>query len=189
MLGNLAEGDLIRRAQAGDAAAFDHLVRHYGRLVLSLARRIVRHSQDAEDVAQEAFLRFYRSLDRVDPDRPLQPWLVRLTLNAARNHVSRNPAQGEQPLTGECKGSAPGAAEASLAAGDIRKALTLALATIPERERVVFILRDLQGLEVRVIAEALKLSPVTIRRQSTSARHKVVAWIRLHRPDLLTRGE
>lgn len=183
-MGTPSEGELIRRAQAGDSAAFDQLIRRHGGLVLGLARRVVRHRQDAEDVAQEAFLRLYRFIDRVDPARSLEPWLVRVTLNAARSHRSRNPSQGEEALEGEWAGKARGP-EAALTAGEIRGALATALAGLPEREREVFILRDVQGLEVMVIAEALDLSPVTVRRQSTSARRKVVAWFRRHRPDLL----
>ena len=79
-------------------------------------------------------------------------------------------------------GAGPGA---GLVAGEVRAALREALGTLPERERIVFVLRDVQGLEVAVVAEALGVSPVTVRRQSMEGRRKLLAWLRRHRPDLV----
>lgn len=176
------------RARAGDARAFDRLVERHGRLVLSVARNLLGHREDAEDVAQEVFLRFYRSLGRFDPSRPVEPWLVRITVNCARSHRRRRDRDGMSSLEdtpGEPaapRGKGPGAA---LDAAEVRAALRAGLATLPERERLVFVLRDVQGLEVTVVAEALGVSPVTVRRQSMEGRKKLLAWLRAHRPDLV----
>lgn len=187
MEGCVLDSQLLHRARAGDANAFDELVARHGRLVLSLARKITGHRQEAEDVAQETFLRFYRSLDRVDPDRPLEPWLVRLTINAARSQVARRPGRREETLSDnhgiqENPGSDP---SRSLEQAQLREALELALAALPERERLVFLLRDREGLDVVLISEALGVAEVTVRRQSTEARRKVAEWFRKNRPELL----
>jgi len=69
----------LERAMGGDRAAFDELLRCYERRVLMTAWRILGSKEDAQDAAQEVFLRLYRQLQRVDPKRPLMPWLYRMT--------------------------------------------------------------------------------------------------------------
>lgn len=186
MEGFIEDGELVRRARNGDTAAFDELVARHGRLVLSLARKIVRNRTEAEDIAQETFLRFFRSLDRLDPARPLEPWLVRLTVNAARSQVTRRPQRREEQLPEERELS-PGRGDpaVSLQNTQLRQALQAAIETLPERERLVFLLRDQEGLDAGTIAEALGVADVTIRRQSMEARRKVAAWFRQHRPELI----
>src|SRR5436190_281439 len=88
------DAELIRRTLAGDQAAFEGLVgRHHGDLLRTL-RRITRRVEDAEDAAQEAFLRAYRALDRFDLARPFRPWLwtigIRLALQGLARKEQRN---------------------------------------------------------------------------------------------------
>ncbi|MDH3284806.1 MAG: sigma-70 family RNA polymerase sigma factor [Acidobacteriota bacterium] len=184
---SILSSDLIRRAKSGERDAFDRLVAEFGRLVLSLALRMVGHRQDAEDVAQEVFLRLFRALDGIDETRSLEPWLVRVTLNVARNRLSRGPARREEPLTSraESRASASAGPDVSVRSADVRAALRGAVRELPTQEATVFVLRDLQGVTVATIAEALGSSQVTVRRQSTSARKKVLVWLRRHRPELV----
>lgn len=178
----------VRKAQAGDRAAFGCLIEHFGRTVMQVARSIVGNAVDGDDVAQESFLRFYGSIDRVDPSRPLEPWLVRLTVNAARNHVSRHPGRRESSLDEAVlarRSGSPGPA-GEMHRGDLRAALTEAMRTLSEREREVLILRDMQDLEVSTIAEALEISPITVRRLSSKGRSKVHRWFEGNRPELLS---
>jgi RNA polymerase sigma-70 factor (ECF subfamily) len=155
--------------------------------VLSIARRVTGHASDADDVAQESFLRIYGSLGRVDPSRPLEPWIVRITLNVARTFVERRRARGALVAPGVAGGpvETPPVAEARAAAGDLRHALHEALQTLPERERLVFELRELEGMETAAVAESLDVSPITVRRQVMGARTKLTAWFRKHRPELV----
>lgn len=186
-LGDAADGELVRRAQDGDRDAFDRLLKRHGSLVLSIARSVTRHREDAEDVAQDVFVRLFRTIGRVDPERPLEPWLVRMTLNAARSHVARSPARTEGELDEAHPAAARGSTQADhVRAGEFRRALSLALATLTEREREVFILREVHELEVVVIAQALGTAEVTIRRQSSDGRRKIIAWFRRNRPELVT---
>lgn len=181
-----SDTDLLLLAQAGDREAFDQLVSRHGRMVLSIARGITRNPADAEDAAQEVFVRFFRTLDRVDPEKPLEPWLVRLTVNASRSLVSRGPRARERvladPETRAGEGGSPGEA---LDRREFFESLALAMESLGEREREVFQLRDIQGLETALIAEALGISDITVRRQSGEARRKVVEWFRKHRPEFL----
>ena len=184
-----ADSDLLRKARAGDPAAFDALVARHGRLVLAVARRVTGHREDAEDVAQEAFLRFYRALADFDPSRPVEPWLVRITLNVARSHLRRAPSRREEGLPERPLAGAPGAGpEQRLHAAEIRRVLLAAAEELGERERLVFLLRDIEELPAALIARALEISEVTVRRQSSEGRKKIMAWLRRHHPELLPPG-
>lgn len=180
----IGERELLLAAQDGDREAFDALVALHARMVLAIARRITRSREDAEDAAQEVFVRLYRSLAKLDAERGAAAWLVRATLNVARSFVTRSPRRREDALDG-----APERADLAadptrpLREVQFRSALEAAVGTLSAREREVFTLRDVEGLDVDLIAAALSLSEVTVRRQSGDARRKVLAWFRVHRPE------
>ena len=88
---------LLARARQGDVAAFETVVRRYQRRVYGVALRIVRAHDVADDVAQEAFVRAWRSLDRFELGRPFGPWVCRIAANLAVNHV-RSPRAREEGL-------------------------------------------------------------------------------------------
>lgn len=79
------ESGLISRAQQGDAAAWEQVVRQHQESVFRLAYLLLGDADDAEDVAQETFIRAFGALDRFDTSRPLRPWLLRIAANLARN--------------------------------------------------------------------------------------------------------
>jgi RNA polymerase sigma-70 factor (ECF subfamily) len=81
----VSEADLVLRAQAGDAAAYDTLVREHQQAAFRLAYLLLGDATDAEDVAQEAFIRAFKALRRFDVTRPFRPWLLSITANLARN--------------------------------------------------------------------------------------------------------
>src|SRR6185295_16311297 len=112
--------DLLAKAQGGNLFAFEEMVKRYQRRVYSTAFRILRRHDLADDVAQETFLRAYRSLDRFDRGRPFGPWICRIAANLAVNHVrsprareqalpeghGEQPAVSQDPLTGVLEGEA-----------------------------------------------------------------------------------
>lgn len=176
------EQDLLRRARSGDRSAFDQLVALHGSLVLTVARSITRHRQDAEDVAQECFLRLFQSLDRLDETRPLEPWLVTVTLNLARNRVARRPERTESELAETGFWASP--QDDLMKQADqvaLRKLLHEAVESLPTRMREAFVLRDVLELDVQWVAEALGITGVTVRRLSTEARSRIAQWIEKHR--------
>lgn len=167
--------DAVRRALAGDAEAFEEIVRRHERRVHGLARRLLGHAQDAEDAAQEAFFRLYRALGRLDPERPVLPYLYRLTVNVCRDLGRRRRLRAVVPLSeagGELRdrGADP-AATAGLA--EERRVAAAALRALPERQRTALVLRDVQGLSTREVAEVLGVTEVTVRTQICRARLKV----------------
>jgi RNA polymerase sigma-70 factor (ECF subfamily) len=170
---------LLERALAGDAAAFEQIVRRHERRVLTLAWRLLGSMADAQDAAQEVFIRTFRFLHRFDVKRPLEPWLVRLTVNVCRD-LGRKKGKRREVFS-EVDGfltefpslMSAGDPHTELAAQQQRDMLHAALATLPEKERAAIVLRDLEGLSTAEVAQALGSSEATVRAQISSARVKI----------------
>jgi RNA polymerase sigma-70 factor (ECF subfamily) len=150
--------ELAQRLALDLDAAFADLVLGHQDLVFGVALRVVGRA-DAEDVAQEVFVRAYRALKRYPPDRVrallLRPWLARITLNAARNHLrSRRPAGG---LDAAPDPAAPPSAEpVSLAERrEERQLWSRLLAGLPDRYRLAVALRHVEGLSYPELAATL----------------------------------
>lgn len=165
------------RSRSSDAEAFEALVRRHERRVYGLARRLLGRPEDAEDAAQEAFLRLYRALDRLDPGRPVLPYLYRLTINVCRDLGRRLRLSAAVPLDDLGPGREPTDAGADTAAAarlaEERRVAAAALRSLPEKQRAALVLRDLQGLTTREVAQVLGTSEVTVRTQICRARLKV----------------
>ena len=82
----MSDADLIRHARQGDELAYEALVRQHQEAVFRLAYLLLGDAGDADDVAQETFIRAFRTLDRFDASRPMRPWLLQIAANLARNH-------------------------------------------------------------------------------------------------------
>jgi RNA polymerase sigma-70 factor (ECF subfamily) len=163
-------GDLIERAATGDASAFEQIVVRTERRVLLLAFRMLGNMADAEDATQEVFLRAYKYLHRFDRRRPLEPWLIRMTINVCRDIRRKRKVQTEEVF--DVPREAPDA-HSEVALDEQKGLLRLALAKLPEKERAVLILRDLEGRPTREVAEILGTSESTVRAQLSNARMKV----------------
>ena len=164
---------LVQRVRAGDDGAFDELVRLYMRQALQVAFRVVGHREDAEDLLQEAFLAAHQYLDSFDASRPFGPWLMRIIANRGANlRRSRTRRQTEDEVDGVS--TAPSALEESERA-EMREILTRALATLPERQRLIVTLFDVDGMTSTEIGEMLELAPGTVRWHLHEARRALRA--------------
>lgn len=150
--------------------AFSLLVERHQGAVLALARRLVRDADLARDVAQDAFLRAYRSLASFQPERSFRSWLLKIVVNAARDqHASRKRSRlvPVEELV-EPADPAEGAEQADRRL--LLRQVEGLLDRLNPREREVFVLRDVEGLSVDEIASALDLAPPTVRRHLARAR-------------------
>jgi RNA polymerase sigma-70 factor (ECF subfamily) len=162
---------LIARARQGDLRAFEEIVRLYQRRVYGVALRIVRAHDVADDVAQEAFVRAWRSLDRFELGRPFGPWVCRIAANLAVNHV-RSPRAREEGLPeghAETRGSDPGPLAAVLDA-EAKRVFDEAVAGLSAEQRAVFVLRAVEEMSYEEIAKALGISPGTVMSRLFRAR-------------------
>jgi RNA polymerase sigma-70 factor (ECF subfamily) len=167
-----ADAELVGRAQGGDLAAFEGLVsRHEGR-VYTLALRMLRHEQDAEDVTQQAFLSALEHLKTFRGESSFSTWLLRIAAHAALKVIRKRKGLETVSLEAateenEDYGTVPHpeyiadwrqGPEALVERNELQRLLDEALGQLDAKHRMVFLLRDVEGLSVRETAEALGLS-------------------------------
>jgi RNA polymerase sigma-70 factor (ECF subfamily) len=165
---------LVRRTVAGDPAAFEQIILRYERRVLTLAMRLLGPMDEAQDAAQEIFLRAFKYIHRLDPERPIEPWLIRITVNVCRD-IGRKRLKRRITF---CESTAPETASAdqsadpcaSIESEQERSMLQKALAGLPEKERMAVILRDVEGLSTAEVALVLHSSESTVRSQISRGR-------------------
>lgn len=165
-----AEALWVRAARSGDRAAFAQLVRQHESTVLRVARRLLMDPHDAQDAAQDVFVRLYDHLDRFDDRRPLTPWLYRITVNVCRTQARKRSRRvaAEQ----ESARDTP-VHHSNAAATDAADWLERGLARLSPRERAALVLRDLEGLTATEAAKAMQCAPVTVRTLAARARLKL----------------
>jgi RNA polymerase sigma-70 factor (ECF subfamily) len=150
------EHELARRVRQGDREAFGELVRIHQQAVFNVAYRVMADHHEAEDAAQETFIRAYRFFDRFDSNRPLGPWLKRMALNVCLNRLeARKPASALDEEAAPLADGAPGP-EAQTVARDRHARIRAELARLPPRYRAVIELRHFQELSYDEIARALR---------------------------------
>jgi RNA polymerase sigma-70 factor, ECF subfamily len=166
---NVGDGALVRRAVAGDEHAFGILVARYRRAAYSVALAVTAHRENAEDVAQEAFLVALERLeDCRDPDR-FAGWLMTIVRNRARNLIRRETLRRPEILHDSVASTRAGPAKES-ELSELRGLLTEALSELSEVQREVVLLHDLEGWKHREIAERLELPSGTVRSHLHFAR-------------------
>jgi len=166
------DGALLDRLRAGEARAFEELVIAYQHRVFGVAMRMLGNAAEAEEVAQEAFLRAHRAIASFRGEAKLSTWLYgiasRLCLNRLGSSERRLTRQGEETLDRLAEAGADPAAE--LERSEMEQALHRAIAELPDERRIVVVLRDLEGLSYEEIAAALDLELGTVRSRLHRAR-------------------
>ena len=174
--------DLVERAQRGERAAFDVLVLRYQHKVMKLVMRYIRDAMEAEDVAQEAFIKAYRALPGFRGDSAFYTWLYRIAINTAKNTLvsgkrrpldydldPQNPEQYE--MHARLKDEAT--PERLLLTEEIRVTVDAAMAELPEDLRTAIVLRELDGLSYEEIAAAMDCPVGTVRSRIFRAREAI----------------
>ncbi len=178
---NVFEQALIRRVQAGEAEAFYELVRPYERAVFLAALAIVKNDADAEDVAQEAVLKAFKSLRGFRQESKFSTWLIQIAINEAkmklrkdRRHLYESIEQGQQSDDGDYIPrefadwrEIPSQA---LERRELRDTLKKALESLPEKYRTILILRDVNHLSITETAQILGLSEANVKTRLSRAR-------------------
>ena len=168
----LQERQLVQRARAGDARAYEELVRSHQEVAFKVAYVIAGSAADAEDATQDAFVKAWRALGRFRPDAPFRPWVLRIVANEARNRRRSAGRRVRLSLRAEAEGSSGGAApspEATVVAADERRRLLGALETLPDDARDVLACRYLLGLSEQETAAALDLRLGTVKSRTARA--------------------
>ena len=165
----LSDAEVMLRAKAGDEAAFSFLVQKYRRAMVSFMYRMSHNSAAAEDLAQEVFLRVYRSRTSYEASAKFTTWLYRIATNLAVNHardtrherpettLSLDEPDEETGTTLDVADRAP-TAEERLVRRERMAAIRAKVQGLPERQRMAVIMHKYQQMDYRQIAEVLKLS-------------------------------
>jgi RNA polymerase sigma-70 factor, ECF subfamily len=173
---------LVQRVQAGDQSAFNLLVLKYQHRVLKLIGRFVSDQSEAQDVAQEAFLKAYRALGSFRGESAFYTWLYRIAINTAKNALvaqRRRPvdfdldAQDPEGFERQAKLKESDTPEGVLLTEEIRQVVEKAMEQLPEDLRTAIVLRELDGLSYEEIAEAMDCPVGTVRSRIFRAREAI----------------
>lgn len=174
---------LRQRAAAGDARAFEALMRRHNRLLFRTARSVLRNDPESEEVVQEAYLKAWRALPGFRGDSLLSTWLVRIVMNEALGRLRRGrtsvvpigPAALAEPEEVTEEASDPAAAavhdpEQAALRGELRRIVETHIDQLPEQFRTVFMLRAVEEMNVEEVAAALQVPAATVRTRFFRAR-------------------
>ena len=163
---------LLGRLRAGDGGAFEELVRTYQHRVFGVAFRMLSNAAEAEEIAQEVFLRAHRGLADFRGDAKLSTWLYAIASRLCLNRLGsgeRAMTRGGDAVLMQLPHEASGP-DTVLEQSELEAALHRAIAELPDERRIVVVLRDLEGLAYEEIAEALDLPVGTVRSRLHRAR-------------------
>lgn len=173
---------LVARAQQGDKAAFDLLVRRYQHKVIKLVSRFVYDRSEVEDVTQEAFIKAYRAIGNFRRESAFYTWLYRIAVNTAKNYLasmSRRPP-GSDVEAGDAEVMASGAPlremgtpERNMLTSEIRETVRRTIEQLPEDLRVAISLREFDGLSYEEIANVMDCPIGTVRSRIFRAREAI----------------
>lgn len=174
--------ELVLRVQQGEKAAFDHLVRKYQHKIIQLVNRYVKDPSEAQDVAQETFIKAYRALAGFRGESAFYTWLYRIAINTAKNYlVSRTrrfydheiDVDDAEQLEGATQLKTIDTPEQQLMSDEIAVAIKAAIDKLPEDMRVAIMLRELEGMSYEDIAVTMDCPVGTVRSRIFRAREAI----------------
>ncbi|MBS0580988.1 MAG: RNA polymerase sigma factor RpoE [Proteobacteria bacterium] len=188
MSADVSDLSLVRRVQRGDKGAFDALVLKYQHKLVKLVMRYVRNPAEAEDIAQEAFIKAYRALPGFRGDSAFYTWLYRIAINTAKNAVAsrdRSPIDYSLDRSGneesnDMQGHMKDAEtpEGLVLTDEIRSIVNAAIEALPEDLRTAIVLRELEGLSYEEIAATMDCPVGTVRSRIFRAREAIDRQLR-----------
>ena len=183
MSADTSDLSLVQRVQRGDKSAFDLLVRKYQHKVVKLVMRYMRDPADAEDVAQEAFIKAYRALPQFRGDSAFYTWLYRIAINTAKNAIvsrDRSPVEydldlqnSEESYDMQGRLADTETPEALVLTEEIRSIVNAAIEALPEDLRTAIVLRELEGMSYEEISAAMECPVGTVRSRIFRAREAI----------------
>jgi RNA polymerase sigma-70 factor (ECF subfamily) len=177
------DAELVRLTTRGELAAFEELVDRHRPVVVRVAMRIVG-SEDAEDVSQDAFLRAFHRLEHFRGDAPFKSWLLRITHNAALDHLGRRRPEPVDPQAVDAsEHSATRPPAERLETRERIERLERKLRGLSAQHRAVLVLRDAEGLSYEEIADVTATPLGTVKGRLHRARREFVEMLRANSYD------
>ncbi len=179
--------ELVRLAQAGNKEAFEELVRRHQHRVFAVAGGILRRREDVEDIAQQVFVKAYFSIKRFDQRAAFSTWLYKITVNECWDLLRKKkvrPLLYESDLSEEQVQQFSAAEKFESGAQDVsdkleaQQRVEILLQGLDERDRMMLILKEVEGFAIEEIAEILNLNPNTVKVRLFRARRRIVSQAR-----------
>lgn len=178
----LVDFEVIRRAQRNDSAAFNEIVLVYRKRILGTISRLIARPEDVEDVAQEVFLRLYFSLDQLRTAEVFEPWLHRLTVNAAYDYLRKQRRRQEYRMSdlSEQQVIVADAVAGGKADQDeqqqkkIRESVDSLLGAVSEADRILLVLKEVEGLSLKELEHVYKVNENALKVRLFRARQRVL---------------
>jgi len=178
----LVDFELISRAREGDDSAYSQIVQAYRKRILGTIARLIGRPEDVEDVGQEVFLRLYFSLDQLRTPEVFEPWLYRVTVNAAYDHLRRHRRRREArmaDLSEQQVMMADAAAgsrrqEAEQQRKRVRELVDSLLGAISEQDRILLSLKEIEGLSLKELAKIYRVNENALKVRLFRARQRVL---------------
>jgi RNA polymerase sigma-70 factor (ECF subfamily) len=178
----LVEQELIERARGGDPAAFNQIVNGYRKRILGTISRLIGRPEDVEDVAQEVFVRLYYSLDQLRSAEVFEPWLYRLTVNAAYDYLRRVKRRHESrmaDLTETQVVMADSAAGGKRSIEDeektrVREFVDSLFQHVSEEDRILLTLKEVEGLSLKELEQVYNINENALKVRLFRARQRVL---------------
>ncbi len=177
MKGIRNEKFLVAKAKKGDGEAFGELVRFYEKFVYNTAYGFLFSADDAFDVAQDAFIKAWRSIEGFKGDSAFSTWLYRITVNTAKDAIAARARRRELSSTDDegtvIDAPSPDTPETEYIKKERREELYRAIDSLDPDAREIIVLRELDGLSYEEIAELLKIEMGTVKSRLSRARNKL----------------
>src|SRR6266699_5211385 len=178
----LVEFEQIQKARSGDDAAFNQVVLAYRKRIMGTIARLIGRPEDVEDVAQEVFLRLYFSLDQLRTAEVFEPWLYRLTVNAAYDYLRKQRRRQEFRMSDLSEqqvmladAMAGGKAEQSEQhRKKIRESVDSLLGAVSEADRILLMLKEVEGLSLKELEKVYKVNENALKVRLFRARQRVL---------------
>jgi RNA polymerase sigma-70 factor, ECF subfamily len=178
----LVDFSLIERAQKGDAAAFNEVVLAYRKRILGTIARLIARPEDVEDVAQEVFVRLYFSLDQLRTPQVFEPWLHKLTQNAAYDYLRKQRRRQEFRMSDLSEqqvvmadAMAGGKAEQDEQHNKkIRESVDALLGAVSEADRILLVLKEVEGLSLKELEKIYRVNENALKVRLFRARQRVL---------------
>ena len=174
--------ELIERARSGDDSAFNQLVQAYRKRILGTVSRLIGRPEDVEDVGQEVFLRLYFSLDQLRTAEVFEPWLYRLTVNAAYDYLRRQRRRQESRMSdlSEQQVMLADATEGGKRRQEeqrqarVREQVQFLLEKVSEEDRILLTLKEVEGLSLKELQKIYRVSENALKVRLFRARQRVL---------------
>ena len=178
----LVEFELIEKARKGDDSAFNLVVQAYRKRILGTIARLIGRPDDVEDVGQEVFMRLYYSLDQLRAPEIFEPWLYRLTVNASYDYLRKQKRRREHRMSDLSEQQVMMADAASsiqhrnedLRRSAAREDLTSLLSEVPEEDRILLMLKEVEGLSLKELEQVYKVKENALKVRLFRARQRVL---------------